>query len=252
MRMVTLGNTGLSVSRLGFGTVYLGPDADDLSPREGAGLLLEALELGVSFWDTSDDYGSHPHVAEALSQISRERVIVASKARSADHAAQRILTELGSEYLDILLYHEAGRTAIEDAHGALRLWRSDRARGRVRALGLSTHSAHVARLAAAWPEVDVLMLPLNAIGACTPGTYVEDGGSAEMMQAAELAWRHGKGVVAMKVMGCGTLARDPLGAIAFAAHRHYVHSLCIGMRSLSQVRENVRLLDLADSTADEL
>jgi hypothetical protein len=66
MRTVALGDTGIQVSRLSFGTAFMGPLSDHLSPQEGAALLLQALDQGISFWDTSDDYGTHPHVACAF------------------------------------------------------------------------------------------------------------------------------------------------------------------------------------------
>jgi len=53
MQDVQLGNTGLKVSRLAFGTVYLGPLSDRFSPEDGAALLLQALDRGIAFWDTS-------------------------------------------------------------------------------------------------------------------------------------------------------------------------------------------------------
>jgi aryl-alcohol dehydrogenase-like predicted oxidoreductase len=47
-------------------------------------------------------------------------------------------------------------------------------------------------------------------------------------------------------MGCVTLAADPRAAIAFAARLPYVHSLCIGLRNLQEVLENLRLLEETD------
>jgi aryl-alcohol dehydrogenase-like predicted oxidoreductase len=66
MKRVPLGRTGLLVSRLAFGTGYLGGPV-----TAGARLLVEAFELGVNFWDTSDDYGTHPHVARAAREVGR-------------------------------------------------------------------------------------------------------------------------------------------------------------------------------------
>ncbi|MBI4758300.1 MAG: aldo/keto reductase [Chloroflexi bacterium] len=164
VQTVLLGNTGLMVSRLAFGTAYMGPQSDRLSPEEGAALLLQALDLGISFWDTSDDYGSHPHVAHALRQIPREQVVIASKTYEPAGAADRILAELGTDYLDILLVHCVGLSWVDAARECLRLWQQDKAQGRVRALGFSTHSAGVARLAAEWPEVEMLLVPIMADG----------------------------------------------------------------------------------------
>jgi len=41
----------------------------DKTPGEGGRILAEALKLGINFWDTSDDYGTHPHVREALRRV---------------------------------------------------------------------------------------------------------------------------------------------------------------------------------------
>jgi hypothetical protein len=68
-----------------------------------------------------------------------------------------------------------------------------------------------------------------------------------MLAAARRAWERGIGVVAMKVMGCGAFADDPGAAISYAARLSYVHSLCIGMRNLQEVEENVCWLSLADA-----
>ena len=243
---VTLGNTGLQVSRLSFGTVYMGEQCDRLSLETGAALLFAAMKRGVYFWDTSDDYGTHQYVAYALGQLPRDRIVVSSKTTEPDRAVERILRELDTPYLDILFVHDVELSWVDDAREWLRLWREDKTQGKVRALGFSTHSAQVARLASAWPEVEVLMVPVNPTGVTTPGSSIADGGIEDMLEAAEQAWKQGKGIVAMKVMGCGTLAGDPETAISFAARLPYVHSLCIGMRSPAEIEQNVQLLALID------
>jgi aryl-alcohol dehydrogenase-like predicted oxidoreductase len=244
MKSVLLGNTGLPISRLAFGTAPIGPLDARLAPEEGAVLLLQALDLGVSFWDTADDYGTHPHVAHALHQVRREQVVIASKTYEPAGAVERILGELGTGYLDVLFVHCVGLSWANAAREALNLWQQDKVQGRVRALGFSTHSARVARLAADWPEVGVLLAPISAAGISQPTPGIEDGSVEEMLAAMQRAWEMGKGVIAMKVMGCGTMAADPQAAISFAARLPYVHSLCIGMRNLREVQENVRLLRL--------
>jgi aryl-alcohol dehydrogenase-like predicted oxidoreductase len=242
MQKVPLGNTGLLVSRLAFGAAYLGPLGDRLSSGEGAALLLQALDRGISFWDTSDDYGTHPHVAHALRQVPRDQVVIASKTVEPVGAVERIRAELDTDYLDILFVHCVGSGWAEAAREAIRMWQQDKAQGRVRALGFSTHSAQVAWLAAGWPEVEVLLVPINAAGVCTHDSRIEDGGIEEMLGAAQRAWEMGKGVMAMKVMGGGALTADPGAAISFVTRLPYVHSLCIGMRNLKEIQDNVRLM----------
>lgn len=238
---ILLGNTGLRVSRLSFGTVFMGPQGDQMSPEQGSALLLHAFEQGVHFWDTSDDYGTHEHVAQTLRQIPRNQVVICSKTESEDKPIENILEELKTDYLDILLVHGYDSTETDATKEVLQSWQQYKASGKVRALGLSTHSAMVADLVGKWPEVEVLMLPINPTGYCLPDLTVE-GGIQRMMASAEKAFSLGKGIVAMKVMGCGTLADDPEAAISFVARLPYVHSLCIGMRSSAEIDQNVSLL----------
>jgi predicted aldo/keto reductase-like oxidoreductase len=245
MQQVALGNTGLQVSRLSFGTAFMGPLSDHLSAQEGAALLLQALDHGISFWDTSEDYGTHPHVACALRRIRREQVIVASKLREPGTTVEQVLDELGTAYLDILFLHEVSLAQIDVAREMVCAWQGEKHRGCVRAVGISTHSVQVTRLAAEWPEVGVLMVPINATGVCTSDSSIEDGDIDQMLNATRLAWRAGKGIVGMKVMGCGSLAHRPGEAISFVARLPYVHSLCIGMRSWAEVQQNLELLALA-------
>lgn len=244
MTSVDFGQTGLTVSRLSFGTAYLGPLSDKLTPETGGDLLARAFELGVTFWDTSDDYGTHPHVAAALGQVPREQVVIASKTYEPEGAVQRALRELGTDYLDIMLIHCVGLSWIEPAREALHILAQDKAQGLVRAVGFSTHSAEVCRRAAEWPEAEVLLAIVNPTGTWSPNEQVEDGTIADVLDALERAHAAGKGVYAMKVLGGGALASDPAQAISFAARLPYVHSLCIGMRSLDEVRCNLALLDV--------
>ena len=91
METVSLGRTGLGVSRLALGTGTHG--WAHRSEQTGLGLdgltnlLRLAYDQGVSFWDSADQYGSHPHVARALRGIlqqghPRDSVVIATKTSS--------------------------------------------------------------------------------------------------------------------------------------------------------------------------
>lgn len=242
---VPFGQTGLTVSRLCFGTAYLGPLSDKLTPEAGGDLLTRAFELEVTFWDTADNYGTHPHVAAALRQVPREQVVIASKTYEAEGAVERALRELETDYLDIMLIHCVGLSWIERARDALEVFERDKARGLVRAVGFSTHSAEVTRRAAEWPEVEVLLTIVNLTGIWGRDNdeQLEDGDMADVLSGVERAHAAGKGVYAMKVLGGGALTSDPAQAIGFVARLPSVHSLCIGMRTLDEVRHNLALLE---------
>ena len=61
-----LGKTGLMVSPITFGALTIGPIHKALSVEEGAGVIREALELGVNLIDTAECYETYPYIREAL------------------------------------------------------------------------------------------------------------------------------------------------------------------------------------------
>ena len=65
MELRFLGNTGIRVSKLCFGTLTMGPFQRGLTPAEGAALLERAFMHGVNFLDTAEIYETYPHVREA-------------------------------------------------------------------------------------------------------------------------------------------------------------------------------------------
>src|SRR5579864_4415557 len=87
---VTLGNTGIKTSRLAMGTGTVGSGHHSHQTALGvkglSDLLLNGYDHGLRFFDAADSYGSHPHVAEALKHVQRDKVTVLSKswARDAD------------------------------------------------------------------------------------------------------------------------------------------------------------------------
>jgi aryl-alcohol dehydrogenase-like predicted oxidoreductase len=141
------------------------------------------------------------------------------------------------------LVHDVSPDGLPEAKATLQAWQQEKSAGKVRATGLSTHSAQVASAAQAWPETEVLMLPVNAPGVCLPDLPIE-GGIELMKGAAERAWLAGKGSVAMKVMGCGALAHQAEAALLHVAQLPYVHSLCIGMRHPAEIEQNAQVLGL--------
>src|SRR5512139_337432 len=92
--VVTLGRTGIRVSRLaqGTGTSGFGHSSNQTRGLGLAGLaeLLRAgVDQGLSFWDLADQYGSHPHAREALKTVKRDKVVILSKTRASTEQEMR-------------------------------------------------------------------------------------------------------------------------------------------------------------------
>jgi aryl-alcohol dehydrogenase-like predicted oxidoreductase len=247
MKTMLLGKTGLRVSRLCFGTAGLGSLGEKLSLDHGADLLAEAWNLGIVFWDTADDYGTHAYVARALKRVPRERVVILTKTVAEDGldaSLSRCLKELKTDYIDLLLVHCLMPNWFEPGVELLREMIRVKASGRIRAVGLSTHSVDVARRAVTMPEVEVVMALLNVDGRFKSKDYeIEDGTMPQMHDACRMVFGAGKGVVAMKVLGGGAHVDNPEPAIRFVAGLPYVHALCVGMESIAQVKENLRIVE---------
>jgi L-glyceraldehyde 3-phosphate reductase len=123
MRYRTLGNSGLRVSEIGFGT---GDNAGLMvlgSERERLNAVERALSLGITYFDTSPDYGkgvAERNLGAALRQLRAADAIVSTKVeimppdldtihdkvlRSLDESLER----LGIERVDLLLIHNPPR-----------------------------------------------------------------------------------------------------------------------------------------------
>src|SRR5208283_2442340 len=75
--IVTLGSTGIKTSRLAMGTGTVGSGHHSHQTALGvkglSDLLLNGYDHGLRFFDAADSYGSHPHVAEAIKHVPRDK-----------------------------------------------------------------------------------------------------------------------------------------------------------------------------------
>jgi len=252
--LVNLGNTKLKVSKLGFGTADFGVPSLNISPEEGGRILRESYKLGVNFWDTSDDYGSHPHVASALKHVPRKEVVISTKTYAesrleAEKSLKNSLKELDTDYVDIFLLHFVKSDWIEGCREVLKELSDMKATGTVKAIGLSTHSVTVVREAALFEELDVIMtICCNAdqamINKFRSIFTLEDGSIEEMFYAIRLAHSSGKGICAIKVLGGSSppLVENYQSSIKAIAKLDFVDTVVIGMRSLDEVKNNVKVI----------
>ncbi len=90
---VTIGKTGIQTSRLAMGTGTVGSGHHSHQTALGvkglSELLLNGYEHGLRFFDAADSYGSHPHVAEALKHVPRDKVTVLTKTWARDAATAK-------------------------------------------------------------------------------------------------------------------------------------------------------------------
>lgn len=238
-----LGKTGLKVSRLCFGSLTISPLQANLTPSEGARVMRRAFDHGVNFIDTAKIYLNYPHIARAIAECPND-IIISTK--SYDYQADQMreslssaLKELGRDYIDIFLLHEQeSELTIRGHWEALEYLIRQREKGVVRAVGISTHHVAGVRAAATVAEIDVIH-PLWNRG----GFGIADGDAEDMMAAIREAFRAGKGIYAMKVLGGGHLLDERDDALLEALLISEFASIAVGMQSTLEVEYNVRLVN---------
>jgi len=173
MQKRILGKTGLEVSALGYGCMGLDFSyGHKLSKDDGITLIRQAVDLGVTFFDTAEVYGPFTNeemVGEALRPV-RERVVIATKFgfnivdgkmaglnSRPEHiktVAEASLKRLGIEQIDLFYQHRVDpEVPIEDVAGAVRDLISE---GKVKHFGMSEPSATTARRAHAVQPIAAL------------------------------------------------------------------------------------------------
>lgn len=205
-----LPGTDLHVSALGLGTVKLGRNEqvkypqDFTIPDDAAvrALLAQARDLGINLLDTAPAYGNSEERLGRLLQRRQDWVLATkvgeefSDGRScfdftAAHtrnSIERSLRRLRTDYLDIVLIHSDGNDlAILDDGECVASLQDCKARGLVRAIGMSTKTVEgglrVVR------ELDVAMLTFNL--------------QQQDREAVALARQLGKGVLVKKGLMSG-------------------------------------------------
>jgi len=251
MKKNYLGNTGLLVTEVGFGVLTVGKTQLNLTVDEGAAVLRYALERGINFLDTAEYYETYPYIRKALTGTNFEPVIASkSLGRSyaeMQHAIEEARIALNRDVIEIFLLHEVRNDPDwENRAGAWHCLQDAKAKGLVKAVGLSTHHVDVAARAAETDELDVLFPLINfkSLGirnGTRPGTKEEM--AAEIKKAAAA----GKGVFAMKIFGGGNLVGDYLEAIRYVRVLEGVSSLMIGFGYTHEVD---RILEVMDGTID--
>ncbi len=250
IQKVDFGNTGLRVSRLAFGTGTTGwngrSDQSDLGIPVVVELLLKGYDLGVTFWDTADAYGTHPHLARALQRVPRENITLLTKslATSADQMTtdiERFLKELGTEYIDVVLLHALTQPNWPVKNrGAMQALSKAQEQGKVRAVGVSVHSLSALKAAVQSDWAEVVMVRINYAGTNM------DADPEQVVPLILKLHQDGKAVLGMKVVGNGRLAQDVRGALKFIFGLETVPSFSLGMVSPAELIENVRLVGELD------
>lgn len=248
--IVELGPKKIRVSRLavGSGTNGIG-GASNQTRKLGLGGLSDmfraAYDQGVFLWDSADQYGTHPHVREALKRVPREKAVILTKTHASTEKEMRadidrFRRELGTDYIDILLLHcmmDAGWP--QRKRGAMEYISELQSKGIVRTKGVSCHTMAALRAAAASPWVEVDLARFNPTG------VQMDASPAEVLPVLKQMKAAGKGIIGMKIFGAGALRRRADECLQYALAHDVIDCFTIGHESIAELNDTIRRIPAA-------
>lgn len=239
---VPLGDTGITMSRMAMGTGTRGFAGSSNQTRQLgikglSDLLQAAFDEGINFWETADQYGSHPHLKEAFKKVDREEVVILTKTNSKTYQdvrndLERFKSELGTDYFDIILLH-----AVTDPQwttnmkGAMEALAEAKEEGTIRAHGVSCHSIGALRAAAEEPWVDVDLARYN------PGAVAMDADVATVREVLTRMKENGKAIINMKVYGQGQLVDRKDECLEFFTGTPFMDSFTLGIENYDQLKD---------------
>ncbi len=247
---VKLGPAKVEVSRLamGSGTNGVGGSSNQtrrLGLRGLADLFRAGYDQGVTFWDSADQYGTHPHVKEALKGVPREKVTLLTKTHASTEKEMRadldrFRKELGVDYFDIVLLHcMTDGDWPQRKRGAMDVLSQARENGIVRTHGVSCHTIEALRTAARTPWVQVDLARIN------PAQVAMDADPRTVLGVLKEMKAAGKGVIGMKILGAGRLQNRADEALQFALAQEAVDCFTIGSESRGELADLLRKIPAA-------
>jgi hypothetical protein len=240
------GKTGLKVTTVGFGAMI----------TTDPSVVARALDMGINYFDTARGYqgGNNERMLGAALGDRRKDIVLSSKsetetAAEATAELETSLKEIGTDYLDIWYIHSKDKPEqVPDA--LVEAWRKAKQQGKIRHIGLSTHSPNemVDRILEIG-EIEVVLSTYNfTMGDTRDATF-------------ERISKAGLGLVAMKVMASGLKARNPrpqmrrpmagLAALKWAIRKPTFATAIPSMTDTEQLKENFQAMAGALQPAEE-
>lgn len=247
---VVLGPMKVELSRLAMGTGTNGVGGSSNQTRKlglkgVAEMFKAAYDQGITFWDSADQYGTHPHLKEALKSVPREKVQILTKTHASTEKEMRadldrFRRELGTDYIDILLLHcMMDKDWPERKKGAMAVISEAREKGIVRTHGTSCHTLDALKAAAASDWVQVDLVRFNPVGTAMDADPQTVLGVMRQMKAK------GKGLIGMKVLGAGRLRSKADEALQFHLAHNEIDCFTIGSESRAEMEDLLKKIPAA-------
>ncbi|MBR6790243.1 MAG: aldo/keto reductase [Oscillospiraceae bacterium] len=240
MEKMTLGRTGITVNRNGFGALPV----QRVDMETAKTILRRAYDAGIDFFDTARSYSdSEEKLGYALSDV-REKIFIATKTPSTTVEGfwkdlETSLKLLKTDYIDIYQFHNpAFCPKPGDGTGLYEAMLEAKAQGKIRFIGITNHRLQVAKEAVESGLYDTLQFPFSYLASDAERELVEECG------------RKNVGFICMKALSGGLITRSDA---AYAYLAQFKNTLPIwGVQKLSELEEFISYQDAPPALDDEL
>jgi 1-deoxyxylulose-5-phosphate synthase len=254
---VTLGKSGVKVTRLAFGTGSIGGHVQRELGQEGFSRLVRyAYDQGIRFFETAESYGEmHRMLGVALKGIPRDSYRLMSKVTTRQGVnPQEKFDELrrlaNTEYFDVMLLHWQ-HTATWPADTAR--WQDGileaQSKKAIVSHGASVHGLPALRQVPGNRWLDIAMIRMNHKGTKMDAEDYDTNGPGnvpEVVAHVKQVRKDGMGVISMKLVGEGVFDReDRRAAMRFAFRNAGVDCVTVGYKTTAEIDEAIENLNLA-------
>lgn len=241
IREVTLGKTGITVNKNGFGALPV----QRVEKQAAAALMRRAYESGINYFDTARSYtDSEEKLGEALKGIPRENFYIATKtpAQTGEEFWKDLeisLSKLQMDYIDVYQFHNPSFCPKPgDGTGLYEAMLEARRQGKIRFIGITNHRMTVAMEAIESGLYDTLQFPFS---------YLSSDKDLEVMEACTKA---DMGFIAMKGMSGGLIKS---GRVSFAFMAQFPQVLPIwGIQRESELDEFLGCMENPPGMTEEI
>jgi predicted aldo/keto reductase-like oxidoreductase len=248
---VILGQSGVKCSLLGIGTGSVGVRHSSNQVRLGnekfVTLVRHAYDRGITYFDTADQYGSHIYLRDAIRGLPRERLFIQSKTRAttaemARADIDRFREELGVDYLDSLLMHcMVKKTWPTDFRPVMDVLTDAKAKGKVKAIGVSCHGMDPLSAASQCDWIDIDLARINPVGVRAR----MDGTPEQVVPCLRTMHEKGKGILGMKILGEGTFRtrEEQLHSLRYVLGLGCVDAMVVGFERPEQIDQIMGMIE---------
>src|ERR1019366_5261756 len=176
---VTLGKTGIKLSRLGFGTGSDNGHAQTALGRDGFTKLIHyAYDQGITYIDTAQAYATFDWISDAIKGLPREKLFIQSKMDGKPADVLAVIDQhrktFDTDYIDSLLIHCMTRGQWTDEwKRVMDAFDQAKAKKWIRAKGVSCHTLPALRASVATDWTEVHLVRVNPQGTHVDGATPE-------------------------------------------------------------------------------